>query len=274
MIPSCKLHPARRSYRAVMARNQLASDDETPDTAALTAWRLNQLHVPVCRRKHSQSCLPYASSGRRTARRSKSLLDRAFGPDRHARPSYRLREGLQPLRELCFVAEAEGRTRRHDTPLARSGSATTAPVLLLGPIAVDPARERQRNRPTLLLRTASGSGRSRRDTTAVVAVGTPSFLVGAPAFLCRFGFTGADRFGIGLPNLADPRRLFALALASGRFRRGERHDSARLSEPRRLCPRREPCARSASSPVQAVPTEPLGMEDRAHLARRPAPARC
>ena len=141
-----------------------------------------------------------------------ALLDGAFGPDRHARPSYRLREGLEPLRELCFVAEDEGRivgTIRH-WPV-RIGA--TGRALLLGPIAVDPVRERQGIGRRLLrtgLNRAAAAGHE-----AVVAVGTPSFLVGAPAFLCRFGFTNADRFGITLPNLDDPRRLFARALAPG-----------------------------------------------------------
>ena len=145
-----------------------------------------------------------------------ALLDRAFGPDRHARPSYRLREGVEPVRNLCFVAEDEGRivgTIRH-WPV-RIGA--TERALLLGPIAVDPVRERQGIGRRLVrtgLDRASAAGHE-----AVVAVGTPSFLVGAPAFLCRFGFSGADRFGITLPGLDDPRRLFALALAPGVFDR-------------------------------------------------------
>ena len=52
-----------------------------------------------------------------------------------------------------------------------------------------------------------------------MAVGTPSFLVGSPAFLGRFGFADADRFGITLPGLDDPRKLFALALVPGVFDR-------------------------------------------------------
>ena len=145
-----------------------------------------------------------------------ALLDRAFGLERHARPSYRLRVGTPPVRDLCFVAEDEGRivgTIRH-WPV-RIGA--TGQALLLGPIAVDPVRERQGIGRRLVrtgLDRAAEAGHE-----AVVAVGTPSFLVGAPAFLCRFGFANADRFGITLPGLDDPRRLFALALAPGAFDR-------------------------------------------------------
>ena len=145
-----------------------------------------------------------------------NLLDRAFGVDRHARPSYRLRAGLAPVRALCFVAEDEGRivgTIRHwPVRIGESGRA-----LLLGPIAVDPVRERQGIGRRLVragLYQAAAVGYE-----AVVAVGTPSFLVGSPAFLSRFGFANAGSFGITLPGLDDPRKLFALALVPGVFDR-------------------------------------------------------
>ena len=136
-----------------------------------------------------------------------SLLDRAFGADRYARPSYRLREGLQPVHDLCFVAEAEGEilgTIRH-WPV-RVGDAGS--VLLLGPIAVDPAHER-RGIGGLLVRTALDRASAKGHGT-VVAVGTPSFLG-------RFGFLGAARYGITLSRLDDSRRLLALELAPGAF---------------------------------------------------------
>ena len=136
-----------------------------------------------------------------------ALLDRAFGVDRLARPSYRLREGAPPARDLCLVAEAEGRilgTIRHwPVRIGKAGEA-----LLLGPIAVDPAHERQ-GIGGLLVRTALERARA-EGHTALVAVGTP-------AFLGRFGFTNAAPYGIALPGLDDPRRLLALPLAPGAF---------------------------------------------------------
>ena len=67
-----------------------------------------------------------------------ALLDRAFGSDRHSRPSYRLREGIPPVHSLCFVVDTEDRivgTIRHWPVLI----GPSRPALLLGPIAVDPA---------------------------------------------------------------------------------------------------------------------------------------
>src|SRR5690606_27353945 len=37
------------------------------------------------------------------------LLDRAFGPDRHGRTAYRLRDGVEPVAELSLVARDDSR---------------------------------------------------------------------------------------------------------------------------------------------------------------------
>ncbi len=134
-----------------------------------------------------------------------SLLDRAFGADRHARPSYRLREGIEPVHSLCLVAEAEGRilgTIRH-WPV-RIG--TTGSALLLGPIAVNPPQE-GRGIGGLLIRTALDRAAAAGHTTVVA--------VGAQGYLGRFGFESAARYGINLPGLKESGRLLALALAPG-----------------------------------------------------------
>ena len=134
-----------------------------------------------------------------------SLLDRAFGADRHARPSYCLREGIEPVHSLCLVAEAEGRilgTIRH-WPV-RIG--TTGSALLLGPIAVDPPQE-GRGIGGLLIRTALDTAAAEGHRVVVA--------VGALGYLGRFGFTSAARYGINLPGLKESGRLLALALAPG-----------------------------------------------------------
>lgn len=65
-----------------------------------------------------------------------SLLDETFGPDRHAKVSYRYRDGVAPERRLCLVARDGGRlvgSIRHWPVII--GTAAT-PALLLGPVAV------------------------------------------------------------------------------------------------------------------------------------------
>ena len=154
-----------------------------------------------------------------------SLLDRAFGADRHARPSYRLREGIEPVHSLCLVAEAEGRilgTIRH-WPVQIG---TTQMALLLGPIAVDPPQE-GRGIGGLLIRTALDRAAAAGHTTVVA--------VGAQGYLGRFGFGSAARYGITLPGLDDPRRLLALALAPGALD-GVKGAIARVSLEAASCP--------------------------------------
>ena len=154
-----------------------------------------------------------------------SLLDHAFGADRHARPSYRLREGIKPVHSLCLVAEAEGRilgTIRH-WPV-RIG--TTGSALLLGPIAVDPPQEGH-GIGGHLVRTALDQARAEGHRVVVA--------VGALGYLGRFGFTSAARYGITLPGLEDSGRLLALALAP-RALDGVKGAIARVSPEATSCP--------------------------------------
>ncbi|MCB1993635.1 MAG: N-acetyltransferase, partial [Geminicoccaceae bacterium] len=62
------------------------------------------------------------------------LLDLAFGADRRKKTSYRYRDGIAPLADLSFVAEAEAGllvgSVRYWPILAGS-----TPALLLGPLA-------------------------------------------------------------------------------------------------------------------------------------------
>lgn len=70
-----------------------------------------------------------------------SLLDTSFGADRRRKISYRYRVGLEPLTELGLVAREGERlvgTIRY-WPMQLDGT----PVLLLGPIAIDPEHRGQ-----------------------------------------------------------------------------------------------------------------------------------
>ena len=75
------------------------------------------------------------------------LLDLSFGYDRHRRTAYRLRERVAAVADLsCAALDAHGRLvgSLQSWPLALvpdEGAAT--PLWLVGPIAVDPARQGQ-----------------------------------------------------------------------------------------------------------------------------------
>lgn len=134
-----------------------------------------------------------------------SLLDRAFGPQRQAKISYRYRQGVAPLAPLCFAAYAQGQlvaTLRH-WPVALSGeTAAGLSAVLLGPIAVDPAAQ------------AGGIGAAlmRHGLAEATRLGVDLvLLVGDPAYYARFGFAPAASWGIAMPDEA-PHRVQALAL--------------------------------------------------------------
>ena len=69
-----------------------------------------------------------------------SLFDLCFAPGREALSSYRLRDDLGPISELCFLLRDEtgavvAAVRFWKVQIA------CKPVLLLGPIAVHPTRQ-------------------------------------------------------------------------------------------------------------------------------------
>src|SRR3954451_4407595 len=89
------------------------------------------------------------------------LLDLSFGPDRGRKVSYHYRRGIAPVADLCLVAAEGGRlvgAIRHWPVRLRGRSA-----LLLGPLAIDPARRGQGIGGGLVWgRLAGGGGRGRR----------------------------------------------------------------------------------------------------------------
>ena len=124
-----------------------------------------------------------------------NLLDSCFGADRRAKTSYRFRDGVPPLAELCFVAEDEDEELvgavRYWPVMAGS-----QPALLLGPLAIAPARQ------------ARGSGRALVSHSLEIAGAAGHrlvFLVGDPVYYGRFGFTVAPG-GIVMPG-ESPARL-------------------------------------------------------------------
>ncbi len=134
-----------------------------------------------------------------------ALLDAAYGPVRFEKPSERLRSGRAPARGLSFVAVENGRV----VGTVRLWNVSAGPdraALLLGPLAVDPARRRRGIGSTLMchaLRAAAKGGHR-----AVL-------LAGDPTYYSRFGFSAERTGALWLPGLADKTRLLGCELTAG-----------------------------------------------------------
>lgn len=139
------------------------------------------------------------------AERIEPLLDRTFGFDRRAKTVYRLREGVAPCPDLCFVALAE------DGALVASLRfwpirIEETPAILLGPLAVEPALQ------------GIGIGRAlvRHGLTEAKRQGERlCVVVGEPSYYGPYGFTSAAAAGLILPGPVEPHRFQVLELVPG-----------------------------------------------------------
>lgn len=135
-----------------------------------------------------------------------ALLDLTFGPQRRQKTSYRFRAGVARVPELSMVARDKNDkvvgTIRY-WPIAVG--ALFQPALLLGPIAVDPAWQKQGVGAALMRHTLD---------MAAWAGHQVVLLVGDETYYRRFGFRPASAHGIVMPN-EKPQRLHALALKPG-----------------------------------------------------------
>lgn len=135
-----------------------------------------------------------------------ALLDLTFGPQRRQKTSYRYRTGVARVPELSMVARDRNDkvvgTIRY-WPIAIG--AQFQPALLLGPIAVDPAWQKQGVGAALMRHTLD---------MAAWAGHQIVLLVGDETYYRRFGFRPASAYGIVMAN-EQPQRLLALALKPG-----------------------------------------------------------
>lgn len=132
-----------------------------------------------------------------------ALFDLCFAPGREALSSYRLRDGVPKVAELCLVARDEtgalaGAIRYWPV---RVGN---VPALLLGPVAVHPTRQGEGLagfliRESLIL--ARGLGHER------------VLLVGDAPYYKRFGFFQLS--GVEMPPPTNPARILGNALSPG-----------------------------------------------------------
>ena len=133
------------------------------------------------------------------------LLDQAFGGDRTAKTVYRLREGVAPSADLCFVAVAGGvlqGTIRYWPVMIGDD----LPALLLGPIAVAGERRSEGLGAVLIEHSLARAA----DLGHRIVL-----LVGDEPYYGRFGFRRDLALGLTLPGPVDPARFLARALVPG-----------------------------------------------------------
>ena len=143
------------------------------------------------------------------------LLDICFGAQRFGKTVYKFRDGVEPVPELSFVVEYQGAeseaapdisdlaaTIRYWPVLLPDDSAS----LLLGPIAVDPARQKESIGAELITFSLSQAR----------ALGYANcLLVGDAPYYIRFGFTRPPVLDLELPGWVDINRFLGLEWVPG-----------------------------------------------------------
>lgn len=129
-----------------------------------------------------------------------ALYDLCFAPGREALSSYRLRDGVKPVADLCLVAR--------DADHILGGAIRywpiyvgDTPALLLGPVAVHPTRQGEGLGGLLIhesLAIAKHTGWER------------VILVGDAPYYSRFGF--AKLTGVDMPPPTNPDRILGFEL--------------------------------------------------------------
>ncbi len=131
-----------------------------------------------------------------------ALYDLCFAPGREALSSYRLRNGIEPVAQLCLVARDEDAILSAAIrfwPVRVGGAA----ALLLGPIAVHPTRQGEGLGAMLL---GDSLARAARDWDRVI-------LVGDAPYYGRFGFEVLP--GVEMPPPTNPARVLGFSLTDG-----------------------------------------------------------
>ncbi len=133
------------------------------------------------------------------------LFDLTFAPGRQGLSSYQLREGVSPVRDLCFVVR--------DYTGALIGAIRYWPVkianadgLMLGPVAVHPIAQGEGIAGELIrvtLNKARDEGWKR------------VILIGDAPYYSRFGFSRALTLGLEFPPPTNPDRFLGLEFEAG-----------------------------------------------------------
>ena len=128
-----------------------------------------------------------------------ALYDLCFAPGRTALSSYRLREGVSPVADLCLLLRDESGVAAaiRYWPVRIGG----APVLLLGPIAVHPTHQSE----------GLGAWLMRESLDRAKQLGWARvLLVGDAPYYARFGFFILPK--VTMPPPTNPARVLGLEL--------------------------------------------------------------
>lgn len=128
-----------------------------------------------------------------------TLLDDAFGTDRHGRTAYRLREGTTFVDHLSFglIDNTQLVGSIQCWPARLSNDQGTSPLVLVGPVAVSPSRQNQGLGHLLMNEMLACSKPS----------DPPMVMIGDPEYYERFGFYAHATQGWELPGPWERRRL-------------------------------------------------------------------
>lgn len=133
------------------------------------------------------------------------LYDTCFAPGRELLSSYRLRDGVRRVTDLCIVARDEGEVLAAAIrywPIRIGDTGATA--LLLGPIAVHPTRQGEGLGGLLMTDSLARAG----------ALGWERvLLVGDAPYYSRFGFEKLDH--VEMPPPTNPERVLGYELVDG-----------------------------------------------------------
>lgn len=132
-----------------------------------------------------------------------TLLDAAFGTDRHERTAYRIRAGVAAIDALSFAAMEGDRlvgTIQAWPALVRHACGAD-PVTLVGPVAVLPEDQQKGIGKALMVRLLEAADAGASD--AMVMIGDPEY------YGRFFGFTSDATAGWDTPGPVERHRLLA-----------------------------------------------------------------
>lgn len=135
-----------------------------------------------------------------------TLLAAAFGPDRLQKTVYKLRDGVRPVRDLCFVARDDSGRLVASLRFWPILINQRWPAVLLGPLAVAPELRGLGYGKALMWQ---GLARCRELGISRV------ILVGDPEYYNPFGFRRDLALHLQLPGWVEERRFLALETIAG-----------------------------------------------------------